>query len=171
MGVIVALSPLLIAAASAADRPCEPIPGWDQVLTEEVRWIVVGELHGNNETPALFADAVCLTARSRPVVVALEQPSTDQPAIDSFLVSDGGPEATRAFLKAMMWRAPMKDGRSSEATFRLFENLRQMHAAGLVRAVIAFQPAHLTGYPGPAEYERVMAETAIAGAEPDAVTL
>lgn len=172
MSLVAALSPLLLAAAAPSNEPCKPIPGWDEVLTrDDLRFIVIGEIHGNNETPALFAEAVCLTAQSWPVVVALEQPSIDQPAIDSFMASDGSPEAKVAFLKAVMWNGSMKDGRSSEATFRLFEDLRRMHATGQVKAVVAFLPSHLTEYPGPAGYEQAMAEGILVGDQPGTITL
>ena len=121
------LSPLVMAATAPVEPACTAIPGWEQILADEaVRFVILGEMHGSNELPAVFADAVCLTARDRPVVVALEQTSADQPAIDAFMASDGGAEARRTFLGAQMWNAPMKDGRSSEAYFRLFETLRQM---------------------------------------------
>lgn len=134
-----ALLPLAAAAASPA-TDCAPIQGWDEVIADENRqWIIVGELHGTAETPAIFADAVCLTAAKRgPVVVGLEIPSTDQSRIDAFIASDGGPAARAAFLQAAIWHMP-KDGRSSEAFFRLFERLRQMHAQGRVVRVVAFQ--------------------------------
>ena len=136
------LAPLLgaaLTAASPAAANCAQIPGWDQVLAhDKVRWIVIGELHGTAETPAIFADAVCLTAQQRgPVTVALEMPSSDQSKIDAFIASDGGEAAQAAFFKAWLWHSG--DGRSSEAFFRLFDRLRQMHRAGTVKRVVAFQ--------------------------------
>ena len=136
------LTPLLgaaLAAASPAVLTCAPMPGWDRVLAhDKVRWIVIGELHGTAETPAIFADAVCLTAQQRgPVVVALEMPSSDQGTIDAFIASDGGAAAQAAFLKMWFWQSG--DGRSSKAFFRLFDRLRQMHHAGTVKRVVAFQ--------------------------------
>jgi hypothetical protein len=145
MGVVAALlnslAPLAVAsAAPTASADCTPIPGWERVLSDEnVRWIVIGELHGTAETPAIFADAVCLTAEKRgPVVVALEIPSSDQPAIEAFMTSDGGPAAQAEFFKARIWHTGT-DGRSSQAVFRLFDRLRQMHLRGRVDRVIAFQ--------------------------------
>src|SRR5690606_30347352 len=91
--------------------------------------------------PQTFADAVCLTARERPVVVGLEQPAIDQGLIDAWLVSDGGEAARRAFLAAEMWHGPLTDGRSSQAMFELFDRLRQMHQAGQIRAIVAFLKA------------------------------
>ena len=141
---IASLIPLLSATlATAQVQPapeCQPIPGWERVVANEtVRWIVVGEMHGTAETPAMFADAVCLTAEARgPVVVALEIPSDNQDEIDAFMASNGGPQAQLALLEASHWHPSMADGRSSEAMFGLLERLRHMHWAGLVARVVAF---------------------------------
>lgn len=156
---------LLLASSPSSYEQCDPIPGWDQVLAEDARWIVIGEVHGSNETPDIFADAVCLTAQAGPVIVAVEQPAFDQPAIDTFIASDGGPDARREFLSSRMWNLP-KDGRSSIAYFRLFDALRRMHAAGLVNSVVAFQPTAFTKRPTPAEYEAAMADLVMSAAEP-----
>jgi hypothetical protein len=100
---------------------------------------MVGETHGTNEAPALFADLVCAASKTRHVVVALEQPPEDQPAIDAFMKSDGGAEARAQFLKAGMWNQAMKDGRSSQAMLKLLERLRQLKQEGRIRGVAAFQ--------------------------------
>jgi hypothetical protein len=172
MSIAAALSSLLLTAAGSSAVACNPIPGWDQVLAgEETRVILLGEIHGSNEVPALFADAVCLTAETRPVVVAVEQRSDDQTAIDSFIGSDGGEDARRAFLRARMWNAAMKDGRSSEAYFRLFETLRQMRAAGKIQSVIGFQPASFAQRPTPEEYEKAMADIVLSGTKDGATVV
>jgi hypothetical protein len=162
-GTVITL--LAVASASpAASAECTPIAGWEKVLADkQVHWIVIGELHGTAETPAIFADAVCLTARKRgPVVVALEMPTVDQARIDAYMNSDGGPGARSEFLKALIWNMPGvgKDGRSSEAFFRLFERIRQLHAQGQVTKVVAFQdsgPAHDPPEAGQTPYEQRLA--------------
>lgn len=158
-------------AAPAAQSECQRIPNWEQVLEEQPRWIVIGEIHGSNEVPEAFANAVCLTAESNPVVVAVEQPASDQLAIDDFMQSDGGLYAQRAFLKAQMWNSDMKDGRSSEAYFRLFESLRKMRAARLIEKVVAFEPSTFTTLPSPPEYEQAMADILIAEARPNTIVI
>jgi hypothetical protein len=178
MSLFAALSPLPFSVVAAGAGPCNAIPGWDQVLADEAtRIVVLGEVHGSNEAPAVVADAACLTAQTRPVVIALEQPSVDQAAIDAFIASDGGEAAREAFLAAQMWNFPMKDGRSSEAYFGLFEKLRQMRAAGTIEAVVAFQPSteavialqpSAVGLERPSQaiYEKAMAGQLLAGAKP-----
>lgn len=184
MSIFAAVVPLLLATAATQSPACTDIPGWEQVIADpEIRWVVVGEVHGTNETPAIFADAVCLAAKSRPVVVALEYPSTDQRAIDDFINSDGGVAAREDFLATQMWNSPIKDGRSSEAMFRLFEVLRQMKSKGQVRAVIGFVPSMLARAStkpefevtvarfNQADYEKDMAKLVEAAAQPGAIVL
>jgi len=173
MGLFTAFSPLLMAAAAAPAEPaCAPIAGWEEVLADDaVRFVILGEVHGSNEMAAIFADAVCLTAQARPVVVALEQGEVDQPAIDAFMASDGDAEAKRAFLGARMWNGPMKDGRSSEAYFRLFETLRQMRHAGRIASVVAFEPWRFETQPTPDEYEKAMADLVQAAGQSGATVL
>ncbi|WP_156457730.1 DUF6624 domain-containing protein [Altererythrobacter sp. Root672] len=172
MGLFFALSPLVLAVGTPASMPCAPIPGWEQVVAkQEVRWIVIGEIHGTNEIPAAFVDAVCLTSITRPLVVALEQSSSDQVAIDEFIRSDGSAEATQRFRSAAMWNMPIKDGRSSEAYFRLFRTLRQMSSEGRIISVVAFQPSAFSERPTPAKYEEAMAELLKGAAAGDATVI
>lgn len=156
LGVSLAL--LLAAPAPARDVACEPIPGADAWFAMPgLRWMIVGEMHGTAETPAGFAALVCLASVGRTVTVAVEQPASDQPAIDAYLASDGGEAARAAFLAAPMWNQPVKDGRSSKACFELFEALRLMVREGKVSRVVAFQPV-LAGPFDAAGYERDMAD-------------
>lgn len=153
------LAATLVAPTVPISEPCKPIPGWKKVVSDKkIRWIVLGEMHGTNEMPEIFADAVCLTAEASPTVVALELPAIDQPRIDAYLESDGGPKAKQAFFEAYIWKSRVKDGRSSEAIFRLFEQLHGLHKAGKVRTVIAFQPVRFKEPPTSAEYDRAMAD-------------
>ena len=66
---------------------CSPLPGAEQVWSRPmIRWVFVGELHGSNEAPAAFLDLVCdALARGRRVTVALERPTSEQPALDGIL--------------------------------------------------------------------------------------
>lgn len=167
------LALLMLAGSSATvehpsrDVSCQAIDGWDSLLArEQVRWIVIGEMHGNTESPAIFADAVCLTAQARPVVVALEMPSMAQPAIDAFIASDGSEDAQAAFLADPIWHYEFKDGRSSQAMFRLFQRLRAMRASGHIERVVAAMAIDPAGPPSRARHEELMAgAVAAAGAE------
>jgi hypothetical protein len=150
---------LLLAMAVPDPLQCNAIAGWDQVLAKkEMRYLVLGEMHGTNEMPAIFADAVCLTAKKRPTIVAVELPETDQPLINAWLVSDGGSEAKQALLAAPFWNGDFKDGRSSEAMFGLLDRLRLMKSKGQIQALVAFQPVHMKNPWANEAYEKGMAK-------------
>jgi hypothetical protein len=148
----------LALAALPAAPSCHPIAGWQDMLAKrKPHFIVIGEIHGNAESPTIFADAVCLTAEVTPVIVALELPASEQDAIDRFLASDGGTDARSQFLQSPMWNSPFKDGRSSVAMVELFERLRILHIAGRVAGVVAITP-ELREAPASTEaYEAMMA--------------
>ena len=162
--------PARMFAAKLQPAECEPIPGSEKLLNRpSLRWIVIGEIHGTTETPKTFGDLACLASATRPVVVAVEQLTIEQPAIDAFIGSNGDAEATSRFLESKLWTEPFKDGRSSEAYFDLFQHLRALRAAGRVTSVVAFQPVY---NPGPAgfkagDYENALATSLMSRVPPD----
>ncbi len=116
-------------ALLAAAAPCTPVPGAERLWQPATRWVIVGEMHGTNETPAAFVNLVCLAGRTgRPVSVAIEYSEDFQPAVDAWLLSDGGAKARAALLEMRIWHreASNQDGRSSGAFLKMFEQLRLM---------------------------------------------
>jgi len=82
---------------------CAAIAGADMLLDRSnIRWIVVGEMHGTRETPEIFGDLACLASSSHPVTVAVEQTTVDQAAIDDFIGSSGDAAATSRFLTSRL---------------------------------------------------------------------
>ena len=127
---------LALAAASAVG-PCPVPPGAEALWRPSIRYLLIGEIHGTAETPAAFADLVCAAARSgRPVTVAVEYSSDDQPVLDAFLASNGDAKARAALLTLPIWHDAWQDGRSSTAFLALFERLRVLKQAGLIRGVV-----------------------------------
>lgn len=138
---------LAIAAAllSATAPSCASVPGADRLWQPETRWVIVGEMHGTNESPDAFANLVCLaSATGRPVTVAVEYTSDDQAAINAFLASDGSPSAQAALLKLSLFKSDFQDGRGSVAFMRLFDRLRVLKQAGRIDGVIASDVGHAT---------------------------
>lgn len=127
----------LALAAGGGLAPC-PVPsGAETLWRPSTRYLLVGEIHGTVETPAAFADLVCAAARSgRPVTVALEYSADYQPVVDAFLDSNGDAGARAALLTLPIWHDEWQDGRSSTAFLALFERLRVLKQAGLVRHVV-----------------------------------
>lgn len=145
----------LFGLLGTATPTCTPVPGAGPLLAmPERRAFIFGELHGTAEIPALFFDLVCEAAGQGRVIVGLEMPESSQAALDSWLMSDGGPAARAALLGDSFWR--FTDGRSSEAMLALLERLRVLKAAGRPIGVLAFVPST-----GPAAtqtpYEQAMA--------------
>jgi hypothetical protein len=133
------IAALAFMALASAAPPCVDVVGADQLWRPTTNWVVVGEMHGTNETPDAFANLVCLAARKRrPITVALEYPVDEQPVIDRFLASDGGAAARAGLLAAPMWHRAFQDGRTSIAFLRLFERLRVMKQRSLIDGVAAF---------------------------------
>lgn len=133
------LAALALLAASAAPA-CTKVDGSDALWAKpQIRWVVVGELHGTNEMPEAFVNLVCLAAAKRgAVTVAIEYPADLQPALDAWLASDGGEAARAALLTGRFWHSPQQDGRTSVAFVRMLDRLRVMHQAGIVKSVRGF---------------------------------
>jgi len=129
---------IIAALLSVSANSCTPVPGADRLWRPAVRWVVVGELHGTNETPLAFANLVCLaSAAGRAVTVAVEYPSDSQRDIDAYLASNGNRHALSSFLKIPVFTAAMQDGRGSVAFIRMWDRLRRMKRAGNIANVVA----------------------------------
>ncbi len=159
-------------AAHAATLPvCGPLPGaralWDRPA---VRFILVGEMHGTAETPAIFRDLVCSAASGkRPVVVGLERSTREQKAIDAFMAAANHEAATAALLAERGWHR--FDGRSSRAMLSLLENLRALKLAGRISAVVAFDDWRDGDSQAQGEQRLASALMAAAGHDPDALVM
>lgn len=101
------------------------------------RLVLVGEMHGTREVPALVAD---LAERwSRPpagkgaapaLVVALEYPRSEAAELNAYFLGDGGPAAKKRLLDSPLWSRSYQDGRSSEAMLELIESVRALAGSG-----------------------------------------
>lgn len=115
-----------------------PVPGMEDVLHPGAV-VLLGELHGTKELPALVGRLACHAASAgTPVVVGLEVPREEQVAVDAYMDSDGGEEARAELLHGTFWRRPYQDGRSSVARLELLERLRGWRQAGQPLSVLAF---------------------------------
>lgn len=103
------------------------------------RLIVLGELHGTSEIPALAGALVAHYAAAGVVTLALEVPHDEQPALDRYLDSDGGVDAWRALATTPFWQVSddQHDGRRSVAMRQLIEHVRALRSQGHSVAVLA----------------------------------
>jgi hypothetical protein len=100
--------------------------------------LLVGEVHGTNEAPALIGDLACASATSgSPVVVALEIPIEEQTSLDNFLASKGSDADQAALLASQFWTRQPQDGRSSAAMLKLLHRLRSLRVEGTRISVLA----------------------------------
>lgn len=130
--------------------------------------VILGEIHGTAEVPALVAAVLAeRLAGARPVTLALEIPDSHQAALDAWL--DGGLEETAGTALAGHPFWSFEDGRSSVAMLGLLDQVRRWRQAGAAIELLAFDvpdPAV-----GGADRERHMADRieralAVPGAAP-----
>jgi hypothetical protein len=93
--------------------------------------LVLGELHGTHEAPAVLAGLARVFAARGDLQVGLEIPPDEQDRLDAWLASDGSAAARAALLTGPFWQQPVarSDGRRSEAMLALLEDLRQLRHA------------------------------------------
>lgn len=91
------------------------------------RLMLMGEVHGTQESPAAFGAAVCRAlAAGRSVSVGLELNRDQVAPLAAFLASDGGKQAVARLLGGDFWTRAFQDGRSSQAMLALVQRLRTM---------------------------------------------
>ncbi len=143
-GIWMSLSLLALSACAGqniepaeAELSCMPYAYTDQVLAYgKSHVIMLGEIHGTNESPEALEQLVCSALQAgEPVRVGLEVNWSQGIALNEAATL---PVDRAAMLEAapMMWGA--HDGRSSVATFELLEQIATWKAAGHDVSVFAF---------------------------------
>lgn len=175
LAALTALACVKSAPPQAPRATLEPLCGDDiegaSALAKPGGMVLLGEMHGTVEIPAFVAALTCQLARGGlPVQVGLELPRQEQPLLDRFLKSSGGPAAQEALLEGEFWQREVQDGRSSQAQLALLDSLRQQRAAGLPVEVFAFDDREITGQE---PRERAMADAILKAHQkaPKALTL
>ena len=135
LALFIASCVVLVASAEERDS-CSPIPGAERLWARsELRFVLVGEMHGTNETPAVFGDLVCSASETKRTIIAgLEV--RDQQALNRFMDSKNRETSVKELLSTDEWKGT--DGRASSAMLVLLERLRSLKADGLLSRVIAF---------------------------------
>lgn len=107
----------------------------------DARIIVLGELHGTREAPALAEALVRRRAeRGEPVTLAFEVDANEQARIDAFLASPGDDASRGDLLSGPFWDVPpgRSDGRRSVALLDLLDAARRLRRDGAELRVLAF---------------------------------
>lgn len=143
-------------AATPALR-CEPLAPTLARTLQPGALLLLGEIHGTAQSPAMAEQFVCTALqRQRRVALFLEIPADEQPRIDAYLQSDGGLAAQRALVSGSPFRdapAEGQDGRRSVAMLGLIEAARRLRQSGAPLNLIAFDATQ-----GFAERDRAMAD-------------
>lgn len=146
---------------SAQPGPCRPVSGLAGLMRPGGAVVLLGEVHGTEQSPAFVGDVLCAAARERiPVALGLEIQPAEQARIDRYLDSRGGAEDRARLLAGPFWRPSLLDGRTSEAMLRLIERARALRAAGSAVRILAFAP----DLPEPGARDRAMAGIVAAAA-------
>jgi hypothetical protein len=160
--IVRCLLPLLLALVSTAcvhpdppsvaapERTAAPAPRdaldllADAVATH--RLVLLGEMHGTREIPALVGDLIERESRAGgPLILGLEITAQDQRVLDRYLDSAGAPTDRAALLAAAHWTEPHHDGRDSQAMAGLIERVRQLRAQGRAVRIVLFDPVDAGG--------------------------
>ncbi|HMB89499.1 MAG TPA: hypothetical protein VKP65_01545 [Rhodothermales bacterium] len=87
--------------------------------------ILLGEMHGTQESPLFLRDLVCLALeQDLAVTVGLEIPDAETPRLEAYLASEGDSAAVAHLVAGDFWHRPAQDGRSSAVMLRLIEGFR-----------------------------------------------
>jgi peptidoglycan/xylan/chitin deacetylase (PgdA/CDA1 family) len=136
----------IVLNAGAQPQPttlsCTDVPGLAPLL-HAGHVVLLGEMHGTNESPLFLRNAVCTALQNgHAVTVGLEIPRTETAAVDAFFDAPEGEAAERRLLQGPIWQRTYQDGRASRAMRDLLNSLRAYRAAGLpVRVVLIDDPA------------------------------
>lgn len=130
------------------------------------RLILLGEKHGTREIPVFVAQLMAKLAPRGALILALEIPQTEQPALDEFVASAGGPAARAKLKSSGFWvvAGDQHDGRRSEDAIDLIEQARALRGSGRDVEVLAFDVAKGSTRDHH-ERDRVMAQTLRAAIE------
>lgn len=122
---------LLLGIAGPAAAACPDTAGFQKLASFE--HLYLGESHGTEETPALVQCLVLSALAAKPASLAVSLEMTDDAR-----KPDG-----------LQWQS--KDGRASQAMWRLYQWLQAQEAAGLLKLHHHMPTTH---YPDQADYEK-----------------
>lgn len=105
--------------------------------TPVTRVVVVGEVHGTNEIPDAFLSKVehALKSPARPVVVAVELPPGALSDAKAVSRNCSRLDECAALLRTSPFWAKSRDGRSSQAYFRLVQALTRLEDQGQIQLI------------------------------------
>ena len=148
--------------------PCAGGSALPAKLLEPGGALLFGEIHGTEELPGFFVEAVCWASGALPVQVGLEVSKSEQERIETFLASAGAAADVEAMTAGPFWTG-FQDGRKSRAMVALLDRLRRLRKEGRPIEVFLF----VGDSEDMAEHDRMMADAIAARvrAHPEALTM
>ncbi len=139
---------LLSVASLVAARPaspghaqisCSAPPGWQEVLHQNPRFVVFGEVHGTEQPPQLVGQLVCAEAlKGKRVLLAVEMGANRDEALQAAWQLPSGQFAQA--LAKLDW-VGRQDGVGSKAMFDLIVRMHLLNERGLPVSTTAFSGA------------------------------
>lgn len=163
---------LLALLLSALSPGCAPLPGWEEVAARaEGHYLIFGELHGTEQSPAVVGEYVCAVSRDASVLVAVELSAVFDEGLQRAWRAPEG--AFRSVLLAEVKEiATRHDGLGIAAMVAMLERLHRLKNAGRAISVVAFngakdeaQARRFADLPGQEPHESAQAENIRAAAE------
>lgn len=115
---------------------CRVIPGWGAISAANPRFVVFGEMHGTNESPAFVGNLACLLAKQgRKVLVAVEIDSASDGNLQTAWESP--PDSFETSALRAGWNG-QNAGNTSMAMLRMLSRLHALKSSGLKISVVAF---------------------------------
>ena len=115
-----------VAERQREELHCQGVAGLEPLLAPETA-LLLGEMHGTSESPAFAGNAICLALRAgRSVTLGLEMPREDEERLEAFLRSEGTEKDRAALLDSPFWQAAYQDGRRSQSSFALLDQVRRL---------------------------------------------
>jgi len=135
----------ILTVGVAAAEPCPPIDGLAPLL-KPGRILLLGEMHGTEESPAFALDVACHATRAKlPVILGLELSPAEQKRVDGFLDSEGTAADREALLAGSIWQRTYQDGRNSLAMADLIDGARRLRRQGFKIGVSLFDASGASG--------------------------
>jgi len=115
---------------SPAPTDCAEIDGADALIKPGV-FLIVGEMHGTQESPEAVGDLVCMALkRGLAVTLGLEIPTSQQVLIDEILGEPDQEKALARLRESEFFKRNHQDGRSSKAMADLILRCRRFSRDG-----------------------------------------
>jgi hypothetical protein len=146
--------------------------GWGEIQARNPRFVVFGEVHGTQESPALVASAACaLSHEGRRVLVAVELGAESNPRLQQVWKTPREGFAARLVADLPFFKE-RQDGVASSAMLQMLDGLHAMSVAGKPLDVVAFngfrdeaQARRLAKLPAQDPHEAAQAENIVSAAD------